>query len=71
MSNDTNNWDKSAKLVMHELQQLTEGQKEIQKDLTIIKMEIARLQIKAGILGASAGALISGIALAIKALIGK
>lgn len=72
------NWEKSAKLVMHELNQLTTGQKEIQKEIaeikeeiTEIKIEIAKLQMKAGFVGGIAGGALAAAGMVLKAIFGK
>ena len=66
-----NNWDETGKLVIHEIQRLANTQEEIQKEIIAIKIEIVKLQTKAGIVGGSVGAIVSGIAMGIKTLIGK
>jgi len=77
----TNGWNEYSRLVLAELKRLNEGQehiidgrvkdrRDIEEELRQIHIELARLQVKAGLWGAMAGVIPAAIALAFSLLHG-
>lgn len=48
-------WSAYEKLVMHELSTLKEELEEVKEGVTLLRIDVAQLKVKAGIWGAAAG----------------
>lgn len=57
MAHSDNGWDEWSKYVLKELERLNACYENIETDLRKIHVEIATLQVKAGIFGAIGGAI--------------
>lgn len=71
----TNGWNEWSKYVLKELERLNDNYEGLQKDFTKqiqeVKVEIATLQVKAGVWGLLAGAIPVAIALIIHSMKGS
>ena len=70
MNGEKGSWEEYQRLVLHELQSLSKSTKDIKQEMATLKDDIATLKVKSGMWGASAGAFVIIIALAIKYLEG-
>ena len=61
MAPDKNGWSEYEKLVMDKLESHTEWLKGLNKEVTSIRIEVAKLKVKAGIWGGLAG-IVSAVA---------
>jgi hypothetical protein len=58
---DTNGWSRSERLVMHKLDELTEEVRGLRVDIQKTKVDVAILQVKAGVFGLVGGLLPFGL----------
>jgi hypothetical protein len=61
MADADNGWEKYGERVLSEMQDLKDCYKELSDKMITNKVDIAVLQVRAGMWGAVAGAIISGI----------
>lgn len=61
-------WGEYEKLVLDKLDTLEEGQKALVDEVTKVRVELARLQVKSGLWGAAASILVVMAALLLKLL---
>jgi hypothetical protein len=52
-------WESYQKMVLTELQDLKNANRETQKEITLTRIEVEKLKVKSGIWGAAAGLLAS------------
>lgn len=68
---EDNGWGEWRRVVLSELKDLKEGQKEFRGDVEAIRVEMAILKTKAGVWGMIAGAIPVSIGLVVHWLTGK
>lgn len=68
MAPGSNGWDEWGRHVRTEMERLSGGQQTMQATLTAIQVSIAKLKIKAGVWGATAGMIPVAIVLVLWAL---
>ena len=57
MGDQKDSWTEWKQLVLHSLKQQVESQEKLQAQITELQISIAKLQVKAGVWGAAAGAI--------------